>query len=192
MNNPSIVFRMGGQPPRKTHQGGQQIRRDDDAPGGVRVFQDAEHRMEAAEIRGEFERQLPIGWEPRDDAAEVEVALVYPQRQTDRLTDDALIPHTERPDADNLVKTILDSATRAGVWTDDARVFDLRVRKFRGPRARGSVAVKWGGYGFWQGVRMAVGEVKRHLKEARDAARRLLKKRGDEDGEELFDVEEWR
>lgn len=167
MKSPDMVFRMGGRPPNKTYQGGQQVRRDDNAPGGVRVFQDAAHRMEAAEIRGEFARQLPADWMPRDVAAEVEVVLVYPGRVMDGLAEDALVPHTERPDADNLVKTILDAGTRAGVWTDDARIFDLRIRKFRGARPFWRVSVKWGGYGFWAGVKLEVWRVKKALREWR-------------------------
>ena len=139
--------------------------------GGVRVFQDEEHRREAWEIRGEFQRQLPAGWVAKDDAAEVEVVLVYPQRTTDRLEGDAMIPHTERPDADNLLKTILDSGTRAGVWTDDSRIFDLRVRKFRGARAWWQVSVKWGGYGSWKGARVAVDWLKNELRRLRRARR---------------------
>lgn len=38
----------------------------------------------------------------------------------------------ESPDADNLVKSLPDCMTRAGVWVDDDQVCELRVRKWRG------------------------------------------------------------
>ncbi len=40
------------------------------------------------------------------------------------------IPKDSRPDFDNLAKSICDGINAAGLWEDDARVFDGRVRKF--------------------------------------------------------------
>ena len=37
--------------------------------------------------------------------------------------------HTGKPDADNLVKAVMDVLTQLGVWRDDAQVGTLRVRK---------------------------------------------------------------
>lgn len=37
------------------------------------------------------------------------------------------IPKATKPDADNIWKAVADGITAAGVWTDDARVFDGRV-----------------------------------------------------------------
>ncbi len=77
----------------------------------------------------------------------VRVELVYPFRKAERerlegtAAAEMLIPHFERPDADNLVKSLLDSMTRAGVWEDDGQVADLRVRKWRGMRPRWAVFV---------------------------------------------------
>ena len=170
-----LSFYIGGPPPRRTHQGGVQYRKDPTAPGGVRVFTDPAHRLDAAEMRHEFARQLPDGWTPSREPAEVSVTLAYPQRQSDRLDDDALLPHTERPDADNLVKSILDAMTRAGVWEDDAQVYELRVRKFRTSRPRWTVRVRFGGAGFLGGDRLPVQEIKRRLAERRRAAKKAAR-----------------
>lgn len=40
----------------------------------------------------------------------------------------AFRPDRRRRDLDNLLKSILDSLTHAGVWTDDSLVADLRIR----------------------------------------------------------------
>lgn len=40
------------------------------------------------------------------------------------------IPYTAKPDRDNLDKAVLDALTDAGVWRDDAQVYDGRIRKF--------------------------------------------------------------
>lgn len=142
MREPDLAFRIPGKPPRRTHQGGLKYCRDDAAEGGVRVYIDEEHRREAWEMRGEFARRLPPGWTPRREGARVRVELVYPLRKSDRLpAPGALLFHTVRPDADNLVKSILDALTRAGVWEDDAQVWDLRVRKWRGEVPRWAVFV---------------------------------------------------
>ena len=170
-----LRFYIGGKPPRKTHQGGVQYRRDDAAPGGVRVFTDPSHLNEALEMRAEFRRQLPAGWKASGEPAEVLVTLAYPQRQTDRLDDDALLPHTERPDADNLVKSILDAMTRAEVWVDDAQVYDLRIRKFRAKTPRWTVRVAFGGNGFLGRERLPVAEIKKRLAERRRAAKKAAK-----------------
>lgn len=168
----SLVFRFLAKPPRKTHQGGVQYRSDPRVKGGVRVFLSAAHCNEAWEMRAEFSRQLPEGWTPREDPAKVAVTLVYPQRKTDRLPGGAYLPHTERPDADNLVKSILDAMTRARVWVDDAQVFDLRVRKWRGAVPLWEVRVDFGGQGYLDGQPMPLADLKRRLAEQRRAARR--------------------
>lgn len=141
MTDPDLAFQFDGVPPRKTLQAGRGLVADADAPGGVRVFTREPQRAEAFWMREMFRRSLPAGWSPRTGAARVRVELVYPARQRDRLAGDVLLPHTVRPDADNLVKSLLDSLTRAGVWADDAQVYDLRVRKWRGRRPRWAVFV---------------------------------------------------
>ena len=41
------------------------------------------------------------------------------------------IPLISKPDFDNIAKAVCDGITRAGLWTDDCRVMDGRVVKWR-------------------------------------------------------------
>lgn len=43
--------------------------------------------------------------------------------------EDGEIPHTKKPDVDNLAKAVLDVCTALRIWHDDAQVVDLRIRK---------------------------------------------------------------
>lgn len=43
--------------------------------------------------------------------------------------------HTQRPDADNLAKPIMDALTELGFWRDDALIYELRVRKVHATNA---------------------------------------------------------
>lgn len=138
MNAPDLRFDIPGVPPRKTAQQ-KGLCADPLAPGGVRVFTKAPQRMEGWWMRAEFTRRLPDGWRPIEGPVRVRVELVYPARRTDRLAGEQLVPHTVRPDADNLVKPILDAMTRACVWLDDAQAWDIHVRKWLGLRPRWSV-----------------------------------------------------
>jgi Holliday junction resolvase RusA-like endonuclease len=38
-------------------------------------------------------------------------------------------PHTQKPDADNVAKAVMDGLTAAGVWPDDAVVWSLTISK---------------------------------------------------------------
>ena len=142
MRLPDLQFQFPTMPPRRTWQGGLRHVADPAAEGGVRVYTDQAHRLEAWQLMGEFARRLPEGWVPPEKGwCKVCVELVYKARKSDRLKGDEIVPHTERPDADNLVKSILDSMQRARVIAEDAMVSDLRVRKWRGLRPRWAVFV---------------------------------------------------
>ena len=61
-------------------------------------------------------------------AGQVENAL-----QSDlRVSVEAWFPDRRRRDLDNLLKSLLDSLTHAGVWQDDSQVVDLRISKAQG------------------------------------------------------------
>lgn len=47
----------------------------------------------------------------------------------------------QKPDADNVAKIVLDALNRTGLWTDDALVVDLCVRKQWAEKGPGSVEV---------------------------------------------------
>ena len=40
------------------------------------------------------------------------------------------IPHTSKPDKDNLEKVVMDALTGIGVWNDDSQVYGGRTAKF--------------------------------------------------------------
>jgi Holliday junction resolvase RusA-like endonuclease len=43
---------------------------------------------------------------------------------------DRSIPHVSKPDADNLLKAVMDAMTDAGIWRDDSLVFSISVDKW--------------------------------------------------------------
>lgn len=42
---------------------------------------------------------------------------------------EVFMPDRRRRDLDNLLKSLLDALTHAGLWLDDSQVVDLRIRK---------------------------------------------------------------
>jgi crossover junction endodeoxyribonuclease RusA len=42
---------------------------------------------------------------------------------------EVFMPDKRRRDLDNLLKSLLDSMTHAGVWADDSQIHDLRIRR---------------------------------------------------------------
>lgn len=53
--------------------------------------------------------------------------------------------HTQKPDADNLLKPIMDALSEAGVWQDDNQVDRIFLQKWRCPRGeeRAEITVTW-------------------------------------------------
>ena len=98
-----------------------------------RLFNDP--KTEAAENRVCAAAQA--AWEPRwppryPGAVRVSVYCYFARperlkRKKDRGTTDQ--PYTGKPDADNIVKAVLDGITRSGRWKDDTQVSDLTVRR---------------------------------------------------------------
>ena len=52
------------------------------------------------------------------------------------------VPHTSRPDLDNLEKNLLDVLTRLRYWEDDAQVFTKSTAKVWGPSPYLALAIK--------------------------------------------------
>lgn len=52
-----------------------------------------------------------------------------------------MTPYNQKPDNDNLEKTYLDCATRAGIWQDDAQVACLNSKKIYGESARTEMSI---------------------------------------------------
>lgn len=68
---------------------------------------------------------------PIDGPCIVEVTYIWSLRQAERKSA-GLIPHTQRPDVDNLVKLVMDAMVNAKWIVDDSQVYILRVSKYRG------------------------------------------------------------
>lgn len=64
--------------------------------------------------------------------ATVDAVFIFPRphRLQRKKDPDGRIPHTVKPDRDNLDKAILDAMTDIGVFSDDCVVFDGRITKF--------------------------------------------------------------
>lgn len=67
----------------------------------------------------------------------VEARWTFPWRKSERkkvVKAGVPVPHTSRPDLDNLEKNLLDVLTRLNFWTDDSLAFDKRTSKWWGPK----------------------------------------------------------
>jgi Holliday junction resolvase RusA-like endonuclease len=65
----------------------------------------------------------------------IAVTIIFLMPRPKRIELGRLEAHAVRPDIDNLVKTVLDGMTYAGVWHDDRQVFSLTAEKFYAPTA---------------------------------------------------------
>ena len=52
-----------------------------------------------------------------------------PQRLLRRVSPTRSVPHTGKPDIDNVVKAVMDALTKCELWNDDAQVCQLEIRK---------------------------------------------------------------
>lgn len=107
-----------------------------------RFYTKDKQKAEGARIYVHAHNQRTKG-PPLDGPLEVTIWLIYPltkeqmRKHADRLSDDSFtIPHIVRPDVDNLSKLILDTFTKAKIWTDDCRICDLILRKRHGTLPR--------------------------------------------------------
>ena len=60
----------------------------------------------------------------------LDFVLPRPQRLRRKKDDPGLIPADRKPDLDNLIKSVMDGISRAGLWVDDARVVSLSAAKY--------------------------------------------------------------
>lgn len=94
--------------------------------------------------RGPLAGRHLISQEGRDyrEAVRAYVAEGQTKRHEGPLAVDieAFFPDRRQRDLDNILKSLLDSLTHAGVWEDDSQIHDLRIR--RGPMIAGMVKVR--------------------------------------------------
>ena len=60
---------------------------------------------------------------PLTDPIHLRVDFFLPKPKDLKIGRGNKVPHTKKPDADNLLKAVMDAMTEAGVWKDDAQVF---------------------------------------------------------------------
>jgi Holliday junction resolvase RusA-like endonuclease len=63
-----------------------------------------------------------------------------------RKSDPERVPHGKKPDADNLLKAVMDAMTVAGVWKDDALVFATETSKWLSKEKHGARIIVKTGY----------------------------------------------
>jgi Holliday junction resolvase RusA-like endonuclease len=88
--------------------------------------------------------------EPLDCPLRCDIAFFFPRpKRLMRAKDpDGPIPHTTKPDKDNLEKAVLDTLTQIRFWKDDALVYDGHVVKFyaaKGARPGACIQIFTGG-----------------------------------------------
>lgn len=81
--------------------------------------------------------------QPIDVPVRVAVTFYFPRpaRLLRKKDPDGFIPHTAKPDADNVAKAVLDCLTTVGMWRDDALVMSLVAEKFYAARGKPSGAL---------------------------------------------------
>lgn len=83
--------------------------------------------------------------EPLHGPVFLQVRWCFPYRKSEKksVTRAGLeIPHTTRPDLDNLEKALLDVLTRCRFWEDDSQVFTKSTAKVWGPEPYLAIAAK--------------------------------------------------
>ena len=120
----AIAFSVDGVPkgqprPRATARGGKAQVYD---PGTAEAWK--------AQIAFAIRPYLPP--EPIDGPLYVSAVFLMPRpkRLLTKSSLDGLIPHTAKPDCDNLAKALYDCLTQVGVWRDDAQIVYARVQKY--------------------------------------------------------------
>lgn len=83
-----------------------------------------------ADILRPFRERLS---QPLEGAIDIHIVIVYPHNKSSpkRLLN-ALIPHTTRPDADNIEKGLFDAMTTMAFWRDDSQIFSHQTEKYKG------------------------------------------------------------
>lgn len=62
-------------------------------------------------------------------SVEMDFHMPRPKSLLRKKDPDGLIPHTAKPDADNLAKAVADTLTQVGLWRDDSQICEMLSRK---------------------------------------------------------------
>lgn len=102
--------------------------------GKMRIFSSKQKKDYQFLIKAESFRYRPN--RPITGPIKLDLIFILPRpkyllRKSDP---DGWIPHTKRPDRDNLVKGTQDGLTASGFWLDDSQIFDGRTVKYYAER----------------------------------------------------------
>lgn len=118
-----ILFRVDGEPK------GQPRPRAFSRNGKARVYDPGTAEGWRGLISAAARPELPAEPISGPVRLDVEFAMPRPQRLCRRRDDPGAIPHTSKPDLDNLLKALLDALTQLGLWRDDDQVVEVRAVK---------------------------------------------------------------
>ena len=106
------------------------VRKTKTGPPVARVFDAGTAENWKSRIAASANGKRPPG-APLDCPIRVELRFIMPRPQSLRRKKDPAgpIPHTKRPDVDNLAKAVLDCLSELGWWVDDTRVAELEATK---------------------------------------------------------------
>ena len=98
----------------------------------------AGHKMASASVQ-----EYPI---PEGTPISITLTFYLPHPKGTKKADrEVVMPHTRKPDVDNLVKPVMDGISEAGLWNDDNQVWGLKAYKYWCKRGdeRAEVEVVW-------------------------------------------------
>lgn len=114
-------------PPKNTHQ------------SALRIFKTSAGRQFVGRNRKGLKtdkllQNLLLPYKPRvpySTSVELSIRWVYPYRKSEpKKNRNKPIPCTTRPDADNILKGLIDSMCRVGFFSDDSIIFRIHFEKF--------------------------------------------------------------
>lgn len=118
-------------PPKTTAQQHKRIFKN--KAGRMFLGTDAKGRATESELASIFLSAPPSPDFPRDRPIEVKITFFYPYRKSERksvVAREEDIPHTSKPDLDNLCKGCADVLTRCGFWNDDSQIYSISLKKY--------------------------------------------------------------
>jgi len=98
---------------------------------GIRFFEKAPTRSARETLIALLRKHVPP--EPLSGPVAVEITWAFPYRKGEKkgvVNAGVAIPHTSRPDLDNLEKLLLDTMTRMQFWGDDSQVYRKVTEKY--------------------------------------------------------------
>ena len=82
---------------------------------------------------------------PMEGALKLTIKWFFSYRKSEKksiVREEKIIPHTVRPDLDNLEKSLIDTLTKLGFWRDDAQVSDKHTTKYWAPKGKISIKIE--------------------------------------------------